>query len=198
MSGSGTSEAPWLLVPGPGSLGSRANESPDFQGTSSGGGSSEPAARAAATWCRKPSTSTPRWAGANGPSRRSAFSSCRSNPVRFPRPAWYHATTTCTSPWKKSFSSGSDARHASSSASCAAKYSPRRARSSPRSRSVETDLDLSVLDLDLVGLRLNREVEVVLAGLRVVLPAVPRAGEVVVRVEHALAERPFQVQAVPL
>ena len=45
---------------------------------------------------------------------------------------------------------------------------------------------------------LDREVEVVLARLRVVFPAVPRAREVVVRVEHALSERPFQVQTVPL
>src|SRR5919197_126502 len=37
--------------------------------------------------------------GAYGPSRRSAFSSWRSQPTRFPRPAWYHATATWTSPW---------------------------------------------------------------------------------------------------
>ena len=37
-------------------------------------------------------TSTPRCAGAYGPSRRAAFSSWRSQPTRFPRPAWYQAT----------------------------------------------------------------------------------------------------------
>ena len=35
-----------------------------------------------------------------------AFASCRSVPILRPRPAWYHATATCTRPWKKSRSSG--------------------------------------------------------------------------------------------
>src|SRR5262249_57077583 len=89
-------------------------------------------------------------------------------------------------------------RQAPSSASCAANYSPSRASARPRSRSVETDLDLSALDLHLVGLSLDRVVEVVLARLRVVLPAVPGAGEVVVRVEHAVPERALQMEAVTL
>src|SRR6185312_8459227 len=80
----------------------------------------------------------------------------------------------------------------------AAKYSPLRARSSPRARSVETDLDGSTLDPDLVGPGLDGEVEVVLARPRVVFPPVPGTGQVVVRVEPALAERPLQVQAVAL
>src|SRR5829696_6142698 len=83
-------------------------------------------------------TSTPRCDGANGVSRRAAFSSCRVQPISLPRPAWYQATTTCTSPWKKSFSAGGAARQTSSSASCAAKYSPARASSRPRSRSCST------------------------------------------------------------
>ena len=37
--------------------------------------------------------------GRTGPSRRSAFSSWRSQPTSFPRPAWYHATATWTRPW---------------------------------------------------------------------------------------------------
>ena len=64
------------------------------------------------------------WTGVRGVSRRAAFSSWRSQPTRFPRPAWYQATATWTSPWKKSRSAGSAARHACSSSSCAAKYSP--------------------------------------------------------------------------
>src|SRR6266516_2566146 len=139
-------------------------------------------------------TSTSRCSGRKGESRRTAFSSCRSQPVRFPRPAWYHATTTCTSPWKKSFSAGSAARHASSSASCAAKYSPARASSRPRSRSIDCDLDLAVLDRHLVRARLDCKIEVVLPGRDVVLPAVPRAGQIVVLVDPTLAERAFQVE----
>ena len=50
------------------------------------------------------------------PSRAGARS-----PAAGPRPAWYHATVTWTSPWKKSRSSGGAARQASSSSSCASK-----------------------------------------------------------------------------
>ena len=46
-----------------------------------------------------------------------AFSSCRSHPIRLPRPAWYQATATWTSPWKKSRSGPRRARHATSSSS---------------------------------------------------------------------------------
>ena len=40
-------------------------------------------------------------------SRRRAFSSWRSQPIRRPRPAWYQATATWTRPWKKSRSPAS-------------------------------------------------------------------------------------------
>ena len=76
-------------------------------------------------------TSTPRWCGAYGPSRRAAFSSWRSQPGRFPRPAWYQATATWTSPCRKSRSSGGASRHSSSSSSCAAKNSPAAISSRP-------------------------------------------------------------------
>ena len=88
--------------------------------------------RAAATDRSTASTSTPRWWGTYGPSRRAAFSSWRSHPGRFARPAWYQATATCTSPWRKSRSSCGAARHSSSSSSCAAKNSPAAISSTPR------------------------------------------------------------------
>src|SRR5919205_3306357 len=109
-------------------------------------------------------TSTPRCAGSYGERRRCAFASCRSQPVRLPRPAWYQATATCTSPWKKSRSAGSAARQASSSSSWAAKYSPLRISSRPRSSALsEGDLHLAVFDLDLERLQLDREIELVRA-----------------------------------
>src|SRR5690242_8409994 len=64
--------------------------------------SSEPPATisdALSTWRRIDVTSTPWCSGAYGPSRRAAFSSCRSQPTLFPRRAWYQATATWTSPW---------------------------------------------------------------------------------------------------
>src|SRR2546428_13918279 len=94
--------------------------------------------------------------------------------MRRPRPAWYQATATCTSPWKKSRSPVGAARQASSSSSCAAKYSPRRMSSTPLSNA---DSNFSVVDLDVVGAQLDRKVELVLAGAHVVLPAVPGTGE---------------------
>src|SRR5438874_685779 len=123
-----------------------------------------------------------------------AFASCRSIPIGRPRPAWYHATATCTSPCRNSRSSEGAARQASSSSSCAAKYSPARISSRPASN---PDADLSVGDLHVVGLELNREVELVFPGAHVVLPAMPGTGEDAV-LEHALPERPLQVQAVLL
>src|SRR5882724_3051402 len=136
----------------------------------------------------------PRCVGANGSRRRTAFASCRSVPILRPRPAWYHATATCTRPWKKSRSSAGAARHASSSSSCAAKYSPARISSTPASYA---DSNFSVFNLDVVGPQLDREVELVLACSDVVLPAVPGAGEHT-SVELALGERPLEVEAVRL
>src|SRR2546423_6827444 len=114
--------------------------------------------------------------------------------MRRPRPAWYHATATCTRPWKKSRSSAGAARHASSSSSCAAKYSPRRINSTP---ALYADSNFSVFDLDVVGLQLDGEVELVLAGAYVVLPSVPGAREDAA-FEAALAERALEVEAVRL
>src|SRR5213080_1388886 len=153
-------------------------------------------AAADSTCSRIEATSTPRCSGAYGPSRRAAFSSCRSQLTRLARPAWYQATATWTSPWKKSRSSAGAARHASSSSSWAAKNSPRRIRSSPRSSS-DGDADLAVFDANLVGLELDGAVELVLAGADVVLPAVPGTAQHV-SLEPALAERSLQVEAVAL
>src|SRR2546421_1174690 len=114
--------------------------------------------------------------------------------MRRPRPAWYQATATCTSPWKKSRSGCGAARQAVSSSSCAAKYS--RARMSFRP-CLYADSNFSVFHLDVVRLQLDREVELVLPGADVVLPAVPRAGEDAA-VELAVAERPLQVEAMRL
>ena len=127
-------------------------------------------------------------------SRRIAFASWRSVPIRRPRPAWYQATATWTSPWKKSRSSVGAARQACSSSSCAAKYSP---RGSARAPALNADSNFSVFDLDVVGAELDREVELVLARAHVVLPAVPRAGEDAA-LEAALAERALEVEAVLL
>ena len=69
--------------------------------------------------------------GGVGRQAPAAFSSCRSQPVRLPRPAWYHATATWTRPWQKSRSPASADRQAVSSSSCASKYAPRRISSSP-------------------------------------------------------------------
>src|SRR5262249_44140685 len=121
----------------------------------------------------------------------------RSQPVLFPRPAWYHATATWTSPWKKSRSSGSAARHASSSTSCAAKYSPVRMSSRPSASSSDCDLDLSVVDAHLVRAELDGVVELVEAGADVVLPAVPRAAEHG-SLQVTVAQRPLQVETVSL
>jgi hypothetical protein len=115
-------------------------------------------------------------------------------PILRPRPAWYHATATCTRPWKKSRSSGGAARHASSSSSCAAKYSPAWINATPR---LKADSNFSVFHLDVVGSELDREVELVLSGPNVVLPAVPGTREHAA-LELAVAERALQVQAVLL
>src|SRR5204862_366644 len=130
-------------------------------------GSSVRRSRSSRSCASSGSSSPPRCVGAYGDRRRCAFSSCRSIPIRRPRPAWYHATATCTSPCRKSRSSGGAARQASSSSSCAAKYSPARISSRPASN---PDADLSVGDLHVVGLELNREVELVFPGAHVVLP----------------------------
>src|SRR5438132_7263549 len=114
--------------------------------------------------------------------------------MRRPRPAWYQATATCTSPWKKSRSSCGAARQATSSSSCAAKYSPPRMSSNP---ALYADSNFSVFHLDVVRLQLDREIELVLPGADVVLPAVPRAGEDAA-LQLPVAERPLQVDAVRL
>src|SRR5437763_12330708 len=156
---------------------------------------------------------TPRCAGMSGARRRRAFSSWRSQPARLPRPAWYQATATCTRPWRKSRSAGSAARHASSSSSWAAKNSPSRISSSPRSRGsrpiparegsagesfrddfLDGDLDLAAFDLHLEGLQPDRVVELVLPGSHVVLPAVPGTAQHRT-FEPPLRKRPVQVQA---
>jgi hypothetical protein len=66
--------------------------------------------------------------------------------------------------------------------------------STPRSYA---DSNVSVVDLDVVGAELDREVELVLSGADVVLPPVPRAGEHA-PFQAAVAERSLQVKAVPL
>ena len=66
--------------------------------------------------------------------------------------------------------------------------------STPRSNA---DADLSVFHLDVVGAELDREVELVLAGAHVVLPAVPGAGQNA-PFELAVAERSVQVEALRL
>src|SRR5215210_913277 len=115
-------------------------------------------------------TSTSRCAGANRASLRSAFASWRSQPGRFPRPAWCHATATWTRPWKKSFSSGSAARHASSRDSCASKYSPLRISSSPSrrfsstGRSVTLEDDVATILLAGVDLYFRGKLEASLPG----------------------------------
>src|SRR5690348_14221385 len=114
--------------------------------------------------------------------------------MRRPRPAWYQATATCTSPWKKSRSGWGAARQASSSSSCAAKYSPARMSSTPL---LKSDSNFSVFDLDVVGAELDREIELVLARADVVLPPVPGARQHA-PLEAALAERPLEVDAVLL
>src|SRR5213595_3844794 len=162
-----------------------------------GSSASEPCATricAASTWARTCATSTPRCSGAYDASRRVAFSSWLAVATGRPRPAWYQATATWTSPWKKSRSSGAAARQASSSSSCASKYRPARISSRPRSNA---DADLSVLDPDVVRLELDCEVELVLARADVVLPAVPGAGEDAA-LEPPLPERPLEVDAVRL
>jgi hypothetical protein len=65
-------------------------------------------------------------------------------------------------------------------------------RSSPALNSYS---NFSVFDLDVVGSQLDREIELVLAGSHVVLPAVPRAGQDAA-FEPALAEGPTEVEAV--
>jgi hypothetical protein len=62
---------------------------------------------------------------------------------------------------------------------------------------LDADAHFSVVDLDVVGAELDREVELVLPGADVVLPAVPGTREDAV-LESALAERPLEVEAVPL
>src|SRR3989440_8725299 len=114
--------------------------------------------------------------------------------MRRPRPAWYQATATCTSPWKKSRSGCGAARQAVSSSSCAAKYSPARINSTP---SLKADSNFSVFHLDVVRLQLDREVELVLPGADVVLPAVPGTAEDAA-LQLAVAERSLQVEALRL
>jgi hypothetical protein len=63
--------------------------------------------------------------------------------------------------------------------------------------SLKSDSNVSVFDLDVVGPQLDREVELVLAGAHVVLPAVPGTGEDAA-LEVALPERPLEVEAVAL
>jgi hypothetical protein len=67
-------------------------------------------------------------------------------------------------------------------------------RSSPALNSYS---NFSVFDLDVVGLQLDREIELVLARSHVVLPAVPRAGQDAA-FEPAVAQRPSEVEAVRL
>jgi hypothetical protein len=67
-------------------------------------------------------------------------------------------------------------------------------RSSPALNSYS---NFSVFDLDVVGSQLDREIELVLTGSHVVLPAVPRAGQDAA-FEPALAEGPSEVEAVRL
>src|SRR5438445_7171022 len=134
-------------------------------------------------------------------------------------------------PCSRARSSHGAARQASSSSSCAAKYSPARISSRPVSRrrlgdaawrtcglrprvrsasllgsrdsdtsprsGRDSDADLSVLDLDVVRAELDREVELVLPRPDVVLPAVPGAGDDTA-LQVPLAERPLQVEAVPV
>ena len=60
-----------------------------------------------------------------------------------------------------------------------------------------SDSNFSVGDLDVVGLELDREIELVLARADVVLPAVPGTGEDAT-LEAALAQWPLEVEAVRL
>ena len=62
---------------------------------------------------------------------------------------------------------------------------------------LKADSNFSVFHLDVVGSELDREVEFVLPGPDVVLPAVPGAGEHAA-LELAVAQRALQVQAVLL
>src|SRR6266498_3673733 len=91
-------------------------------------------------------------------------------------------------------SSGGDARQASSSSSCAAKYSPARMSATP---ALYADSNFSVLHLHVVGAQLDRQIELVLARPHVVLPAVPGTSEHA-PFEHAFAERALEVEAVLL
>src|SRR5439155_27359976 len=77
---------------------------------------------------------------------------------------------------------------------CPAKYSPARISSTPASYA---DSNFSVFHLDVVRAELDREVELVLARAHVVLPPVPGAREHAA-LQLALAERPLEVEAVPL
>jgi hypothetical protein len=63
--------------------------------------------------------------------------------------------------------------------------------------SSNADSNLSVFHLNVVGLELDREVELVLTGAHVVLPAVPRTRQHA-PLEPALAERALEVEAVLL
>ena len=67
-------------------------------------------------------------------------------------------------------------------------------RSSPALNSYS---NFSVFDLDVVGSQLDREIELVLTGPHVVLPAVPRAGQDAA-FEPALAKGSSEVEAVRL
>ena len=75
-----------------------------------------------------------------------------------------------------------------------AKNSPARISSTPASYA---DSNFSVFHLDVVRAELDREIELVLAGANVVLPAVPGAREHAA-LQLALAERPVEVEAVRL
>src|SRR2546423_7465178 len=59
------------------------------------------------------------------------------------------------------------------------------------------DSNFSVFHLDVVGLELDRQVELVLAGADVVLPAVPGTGQHTI-FQVPLAERSLEMQAVAL
>jgi hypothetical protein len=63
--------------------------------------------------------------------------------------------------------------------------------------SSNADSNLSVFDLDVVGLQLDREIELVLTRSYVVLPTVPGAGEYAL-LQSALAEWAPEMQTVPL
>ena len=80
-------------------------------------------------------TSTPRCAGANGASRRAAFSSCRSHPTRLPRPAWYQRDGDVHEPLEEVASVGSALRATPARAPRAPRRSSARGSARDRARS---------------------------------------------------------------